>query len=51
MTEWVWATSMADHADTNSPYGNPRRDVFANILVDQFNSLSLDPDDLFKFAG
>ena len=26
-------------------------DVFANILVDQFNNLSLDPDDLFKFAG
>jgi hypothetical protein len=26
-------------------------DVFANILVDQFNNLSLDPDDLAKFAG
>jgi hypothetical protein len=138
MTEWVWAASMADHADTNSPHGNPCRerhtrgatamhdirqrissgylaldrqkqilllaklanrltivardtydlqggvadavrlkavneaqhrilsqlvrlltddarrypdDVFANILVDQFNNLSLDPDDLVKFAG
>ena len=26
-------------------------DVFANILVDQFNNLSLDPNDLSKFAG
>jgi len=26
-------------------------DVFANILVDQFNNLSLDPNDLSKFAS
>src|SRR5271154_5733446 len=34
--------------------GDARRypdDVFANILVDQFSNLSLDPDDLFKFSG